>query len=230
MTENGGIDWTNISVGIPNRWVTKVLADRANVNRVFVTLSGYRYGEDDGNVYRSSNRGQVWAPIGQTLPDIPVNDIVKDASGNLYLATDIGVFGAGTEGYNWEVIDGNLPSVIINDMHIHEASGVLYAATYGRSIYKLDLSALVLGAAEISENTKIAVAPNPATDFTIVTLTETTANALVEVYDALGRVVGKFNFKNERSFQLPVSNWKSGTYFLKVKTERTTQTKKLIVK
>lgn len=230
VTENGGSDWTNISIGIPNRWVTKVLADRNNVNRVFVTLSGYRYGEDNGNVYRSSNRGQVWAPIGQSLPDIPVNDIVKDASDKVYLATDVGVFGAATEAYNWEVIDGNLPSVVVNDMHIHEPSGVLYAATYGRSIYKLDLSTVILGTAELPENTTIAVAPNPATNFTTVTLAETASNTSIELFDALGRSVGRFNFKNEQSFQIPVSALKAGQYFLKIKTEKTTQTKKLIVK
>ena len=206
------------------------MADRNNVNRVFVTLSGYRYGEDNGNVYRSSNRGQVWAPIGQSLPDIPVNDIVKDASDKVYLATDVGVFGAATEAYNWEVIDGNLPSVVVNDMHIHEPSGVLYAATYGRSIYKLDLSTVILGTAELPENTTIAVAPNPATNFTTVTLAETALNTSIELFDALGRSVGRFNFKNEQSFQIPVSALKAGQYFLKIKTEKTTQTKKLIVK
>lgn len=230
VTQNGGTDWSNISVGIPNRWVTKVLADRDNVNRVFVTLSGYRYGEDNGNVYRSSNRGQVWGAIGQALPDIPVNDIVKDAAGSVYLATDVGVFGAATGDYNWEVIDGNLPSVVVTDLHIHEASDVLYAATYGRSIYKLDLSTVILGTAKTSEMTAIAVAPNPAKNFTTVTLAESAANIEIEVFDALGRVVGQFSFEKERKVQLPVSNLTAGTYFLQIKTERTTQTKKLIIK
>ncbi len=230
MTQNGGTDWENISVGIPNRWVTKVLADRDNVNRVFVTLSGYRYGEDDGNVYRSSNRGEVWGAIGATLPDIPVNDIVKDANGVVYLATDIGVFGAATEGYNWEVIDGNLPSVVVNDLHIHEATGMLYAGTYGRSIYKLDLATVVLGTSEIAETTNIAVVPNPATDVATVTFTETTASISIKIFDATGRSVGQFKAENKRRMQIPVSNLRSGTYFLQIKTNSNTQTKKLIVK
>lgn len=230
VTQNGGTDWDNISVGIPNRWVTKVLADRDNVNRVFVTLSGYRYGEDDGNVYRSSNRGQIWGAIGQALPDIPVNDIVKDGAGRVYLATDVGVFGAATDGYNWEVIAGNLPSVVVTDLHIQEASDVLYAATYGRSIYKLNLSTVILGAPEIAETTATSVAPNPAKNFTTVTLAESATTILIEVFDALGRAVGLFRFENERKVQLPVSNLKTGMYFLQIKTARSTQTKKLIIK
>lgn len=230
VTQNGGADWNNISVGIPNRWVTKVLADRDNVNRVFVTLSGYRYGEDDGNVYRSSNRGQVWGAIGQTLPDIPINDIVKDANGNVYVATDVGVFGAATETYSWEVIAGNLPSVVVNDLHIHEPSGVLYAGTYGRSIYKLELSSVVLSTTATSEVNTFTVAPNPAANFTTVTLATMTANTSVELFDALGRSVGQYDFKNARSLQIPISNLKSGTYFLKVTREGSSQTQKLIVK
>ncbi|HBR55773.1 MAG TPA: hypothetical protein DEA82_16940, partial [Flavobacteriaceae bacterium] len=62
-------------------------------------LSGYRYGEDDGNVYVSNFRGQGWGAIGASLPDIPINDVVKDANGVLYLATDIGVFAAASEAY-----------------------------------------------------------------------------------------------------------------------------------
>ncbi len=230
VTQNGGTDWNNISVGIPNRWVTKVLADRDNVNRVYVTLSGYRYGEDNGNIYGSTNQGQSWGAIGAALPDIPVNDIVKDATGKFYVATDVGVFAAGTGDYNWEVIDGNLPSVVVNDLHIHEASGVLYAATYGRSIYKLDLATVVLNTPEISKNTSITVAPNPARDFTTITLSEVALNASVEVYDALGRVVAQYNFTKERNLHIPVSNLKTGQYFLKIKSGDVSQTKKLLVK
>ncbi|WP_432412812.1 VPS10 domain-containing protein [Rasiella sp. SM2506] len=230
MTQNGGMDWINISVGIPNRWVTKVLADRNHVNRVYVTLSGYRYGEDNGNIYASNTQGQSWGAIGAALPDIPVNDIVKDAAGKFYVATDVGIFGAGTGDYNWEIIDGNLPSVLVTDLHIHESSNVLYAATYGRSIYKLDLSTVILGTAEISKITTSAVAPNPATDVTTVTLAETAANASVEVYDALGRIVRQFKFNDERNLKISVANLKAGTYFLKITTESTSQTKKLILK
>jgi photosystem II stability/assembly factor-like uncharacterized protein len=228
VTENGGANWNNISVGIPNRWVTKVLADRAHVNQVFVTLSGYRYGEDNGNVYLSSNKGQEWAPIGQTLPDIPINDIVKDAEGALYLASDIGVFTAESEPYNWEVLDGNLPSVVVTDMHIHEPSGVLYAATYGRSIYKLDLG-VTLETTEISKTMPITVTPNPARNFTLVTLAETSSQSAVEIFDTLGRLVDKFDFQNERRLKIPVENLRAGTYFLKIKANGTTQTKKLVV-
>ncbi|QIE60322.1 T9SS type A sorting domain-containing protein [Rasiella rasia] len=230
VTQNGGNDWTNISVGIPNRWVTKVLADRDDVNRVFVTLSGYRYGEDEGNVYRSSNRGQVWGAIGASLPDIPINDIVKDANGNTFLATDVGVFGAATEAYVWQVIDGNMPSVVVNDLHIHEPSGMLYAATYGRSIYKLDLASVTLSTSEIEDTIKASIFPNPASDVVTIALTETVAQANIVIFDALGREVGNHSFKNQQRLVLSISTLETGSYFVKVITPFATSTKKLIVK
>jgi len=46
ITQDGGANWTNISSALPNRWVTKVLASRDDINSVYVTFSGYRYGED----------------------------------------------------------------------------------------------------------------------------------------------------------------------------------------
>jgi|TARA_R110002020_G_scaffold474772_3_gene707249 photosystem II stability/assembly factor-like uncharacterized protein len=230
VTSNGGTDWANISIGIPNRWVTKVLADRENINRVYVTLSGYRYGEDDGNVYLSNFRGQGWGAIGASLPDIPINDVVKDANGVLYLATDIGVFAAASEAYSWEVIDGNMPAVVVNDLHIHEPSNTLYAATYGRSIYKLDLGSVVLGTSEVALLDDMLVYPNPASDKVQIKLAKQSGEAAVLVVDALGRTVATYSFKNKRTLEVPLSGLERGTYFLKVNTESGTATKKLIVK
>ncbi len=210
--------------------MTKVLADRENINRVYVTLSGYRYGEDDGNVYVSNFRGQGWGAIGASLPDIPINDVVKDANGVLYLATDIGVFAAASEAYSWEVIDGNMPAVVVNDLHIHEPSNTLYAATYGRSIYKLDLGSVVLGTSEVALLDDMLVYPNPASDKVQIKLAKQSGEATVLVVDALGRTVATYSFKNRRVLEVPLSGLERGTYFLKVNTESGTATKKLIVK
>ena len=116
--------------------MTKVLASREDVNSLYVTFSGYRYGEDDGHVYKSTDSGENWLDISEGLPDIPINDIVQDQYGNLFLGTDIGVLSSLDDGANWEPFGENMPSVVINDLFIHEASEYMYAATYGRSSYK----------------------------------------------------------------------------------------------
>ena len=45
ITANGGASWKAINEGLPQRWITSILADPIQKNRVYLTLSGYRYGE-----------------------------------------------------------------------------------------------------------------------------------------------------------------------------------------
>ena len=126
VTQNSGANWTLLSDTLPNLWVTKVLASSSEVSHVYVTFSGYRYGEDNGHVFKSADFGSTWIDISNNLPDIPVNDILKDNYGNLFLGTDIGVLASADEGENWEPLGINMPSVVVNDMHIHENSEYLY--------------------------------------------------------------------------------------------------------
>ena len=100
LTTDGGGNWTTISADLPDRWVTKVLASRFDAQTFYVTFSGYRFGEDNGHVYKTTDNGANWTDIGTSLPDIPVNDIVQDAWGILFLATDVGVLASDDEGAN----------------------------------------------------------------------------------------------------------------------------------
>ncbi len=230
ITEDGGTTWNNISSTLPDRWVTKVLADRNDPNTVYVTYSGYRYGEDNGHVYRSTNKGVNWDLVGTDLPDIPINDIVQDANGNLYLATDIGVFASGTQGGSWEVLGSNLPSVVVTDMHIHEADQTLYAGTYGRSAYKMDISGVVLGTADADFEAKIALYPNPASEFVTIELGDIHSKWVVVIYDSMGRWVLESEAQNARNIQLDVSGITAGIYYAKVSAGNNATTKKLIIK
>src|SRR5207249_3488160 len=42
ITRNTGTSWTEITAGLPNRWITRVVVDPTDVNTAYVTLSGYR--------------------------------------------------------------------------------------------------------------------------------------------------------------------------------------------
>jgi photosystem II stability/assembly factor-like uncharacterized protein len=231
VTEDGGATWNDISGILPNRWVTKVLASREDVNTVYVTLSGYRYGEDDGHVYKSTNLGVSWTDISTGLPDIPVNDIEQDINGNLYLGTDIGIIASGNQGTNWEVLGDNIPSVVVTDMHIHEASQYLYAATYGRSSYKLDLSTVVLGAEETDLNNDVVLFPNPASDFVTITLPYASEKISVTMYDQLGRqVISRLFSEAKTKVQLQTESLPQGLYYVKITQGSSQTTKKLLVK
>ncbi|WP_435577597.1 VPS10 domain-containing protein [Gilvibacter sp.] len=223
-TTDGGSNWTQVSSTLPDRWVTKVLTSRFDTNTLYVTLSGYRFGEDNGHVYKSTDFGASWTNIGASLPDIPVNDIVQDAFGNLFLGTDIGVLGSEDEGATWVPIGANMPAVVVTDLDIHEADELLFAATYGRSSYKLDISVNVLSTDEFTADAELILAPNPANELLNITSSLPLQDASLSIYNALGQVVLELPF----SQSIDVSELQAGVYFLQLSSAEGTQTKRFI--
>ena len=230
VTQNGGSNWTDISAGVPNRWVTKILASREDPNTVYLTLSGYRFGEDVGHVYKSTDSGNNWSDISTSLPDIPVNDIEQDSFGNLFVGTDIGVLATKDEGVTWNVLGENLPSVVITDLHIHEGSQFLFAATFGRSSYKIDISDDILSLAENSFSSEVKVFPNPASDFVTITLKNTANTLSLDIYDVMGRLVKQQSLDSKKEQRISVEDFQAGIYYLKISQGKKQTTKKLIVK
>ena len=230
VTEDGGTNWTNISVNLPNRWVTKVLASRNDLNDVYVTFSGYRYGEDDGHVFRSVNKGTSWFNISDNIPDIPVNDIEQDQNGSLYLGTDIGVLASGNLGTSWEVLGENIPSVVVTDLFIHEGTQFLYAGTYGRSSYKLDLASIVLGTNDDTYSLDLVIFPNPASEKVTIKLPYEFIGTRIVFYDSLGRSVLEHVLSEPNNKEMiDISGLESGVYFVTVKQGTNRATERLIV-
>ncbi|MBX2826993.1 MAG: T9SS type A sorting domain-containing protein [Flavobacteriaceae bacterium] len=227
ITQDGGTNWDHVSTSLPDRWVTKVLTDREDLNAFYVTFSGYRYGEDFGHVYRSEDVGANWIDLSATLPDIPINDIVKDRYGNLFLGTDVGVFASSDNGANWAPFGENMPPVVITDMHIHEPDELLYAATYGRSAYKMDISDDVLSTESEAFAASIVLHPNPASEIVNISLQEASAHELT-IYDSLGRIV--MTKQNSTDGTLNVSSLSSGTYYVRIDQGGNSAVKRLLVK
>jgi len=231
VTEDGGAIWNNISATLPDRWVTKVLASRDDINSVYVTFSGYRFGEDNGHVYKSSDKGANWIDISTALPDIPINDIVKDSYGNLFLGTDIGVLASSDDGITWGNLGENLPSVVVTDMYIHEATEYLYIGTYGRSMYKLDIADDVLANDNVSYDEGIFMYPNPASEFVNISMPSSSQKVSVIVFDQLGRQTLHQDFhEGGMKIQLLLSSIPQGVYFVKISSGKSQTTKKLLVK
>ncbi len=227
VTQDGGINWTLVSANLPNRWVTKVLASRTELNTVYVTFSGYRYGADEGHIYKSTTSGAGWVSISSNLPDIPINDVVEDLNGNLYVGTDVGVFASGTNGAFWEVVGDNLPSVPVTDMHIYDSSEYLYVGTYGRSAYKMDISNIVLNVEAIISESDIAVYPNPAANDVYIENLSAQGELKVKLIDIHGRIIRRASLLDK--LRLDVSTLQAGMYFVNIGSNEGVVTKKLII-
>ncbi|MFK8055582.1 MAG: T9SS type A sorting domain-containing protein [Saprospiraceae bacterium] len=228
VSQDQGANWNNVSSDLPNLWTTKVLADRNDVNTVYCTFSGYRYGSDLGHVFMSTDAGNSWTDIGTGLPDIPVNDIVKDVTGNLYVATDIGVFRSDDNGTSWESLGDNLPSVVVTDLHIHEADNFLFAATYGRSAYKISIPEDPIASNSNELMNLLEIYPNPASEVVTVSLPITSKNVTVKIYDNMGKVV-ETRAINGGDTKISTSLLSKGNYYLKVIEAGNSTTRKLVV-
>ncbi len=152
VTTNGGGTWTDISAGLPLRWVSRVVADPESTNVAYVTLSGFRQYDSAAHVFRTRDFGQTWTNIGASLPDVPVNDLIVDPAmpTNLYIATDLNVMYSTDRGLNWSVLGTALPGVTVHDLAFHAGSRRLYAFTHGRSVWSIDVSTIGLGGMTIA--------------------------------------------------------------------------------
>ena len=196
VTKNGGTSWQKITSGLPVLWATFIKTDRTNPEIAYVGFSGFRYGFTDAHIYKTTNAGASWTRISNDLPQVPVNDLEIDpANPNLlYLATDIGVYYSVNGGTNWIKFGTKMPSVVVTTLNFAVNSRILYAATYGRSIYKITAPATSFAANNsglqngVSTNA-VSVFPNPAADYCTIKLAENKTGSIIKLYNSAGHIL-----------------------------------------
>ncbi len=145
-TTNAGTSWTNVTTGITGS-PTYVAIDPLDANNAWVTISGYSGGN---KVFMTINGGTTWTNVSSNLPNLPANCIVYEPGtlDRVYVGMDVGVYYKDNSGPNWTLYNAGLPNTVISDLEISPANPTkLYAATYGRGTYKVDL---VVSAAPVS--------------------------------------------------------------------------------
>ena len=145
---NSSVTFTRIDTPVqPTRFISGVAVDPGNANHAFVSYSGYNLATPTtpGHVFEVTfNPGggtATWTDRSYNLADLPITGIALDAStGDVFASSDFGVLilKAGTT--TWTPAAGSLPPVAVYGLTLDTTARVLYAATHGRGIYKLDLS------------------------------------------------------------------------------------------
>ena len=146
VSKDGGNSFTMISQKLPKGlYVSRVIASKYNVARVFVTLNGYRNDHFNAYVYQSDDYGTTWKQIMKDLPSEPVNVIKEDAVAEqvLYVGTDGGLYVSLDGGNSSMAWTKGLPaSVPVHDLEIHPRDHEIVLGTHGRSLYVGKLDAL----------------------------------------------------------------------------------------
>ncbi len=141
-----GANWELINTGLPDSYVTRVVTSDTDANRVFVTHSGYKDGDNEAHIYISNDQGTLWTSIDGDLPNVPINDlfiIPNTGDSILFIGTDFGVFGSLNQGSSWELLGQGMPSVPVLDLDIDLTANRLLAGTYGRSAFTIDLEPIL---------------------------------------------------------------------------------------
>ncbi len=130
----------------PRRFPSGIAIDHTNANHAWVSFSGYEAytPTTPGHVFEVTvhDDGSVaWSDISYNLGDQPITGIARDeVTGNLFVATDFGVDMLVSGATTWVPAGTNLPPVAVYGLTISSSARVLYAATHGRSAWRLRLS------------------------------------------------------------------------------------------
>lgn len=229
--------WFNRTNGLPDSlYFTYVITDDSLPGRIWVTCGGF----DSGiKVYHTRDAGLTWENISRNLPNLPVNCIVQDECSPLntvYVGTDHGVYYTNDSLDVWKPWHYTLPAVIVSELEIHYSERRMYAATFGRGIWSVNLVDTVLCNPYLSvplpEDTldipsteakslfDVRVAPNPVQDkLQLYWQSGTSGQVHWGVVDVMGRRVSAGILQNPASgsstvLQTPLQ---SGVYYMELK-------------
>jgi hypothetical protein len=134
---------------VPNRMITGVTPDPGDPNTAFVAFGGYSRtwtegpGADlsgAGHIWKvtASSTGATWTDVSGNLPDVPADNLLITTTGRVLLGTDMGMVETTLTGLrkgspSWT--RSVLPITVVSQV-IEGPDNNLYAATFGRGIYR----------------------------------------------------------------------------------------------
>jgi hypothetical protein len=149
----GSVTYTRLdtlAANSPGRFVSSIYIDPTNPNHAWISYSGYSAltPATPGHVFEVTyNQGAgtaTWTSLDGAglgaLQDLPITDLVRDdTTGDLYASSDFGVMTLANGATSWQIAGSGLPAVEVAGLTIVPGAHVLYAATHGRSAWKLNL-------------------------------------------------------------------------------------------
>jgi photosystem II stability/assembly factor-like uncharacterized protein len=137
VSRDDGINWIEISEGLPVKSVVAVCSSRHKESRVYAVLKSIE--EDDYRPYLfiSENNGSSWKPISNSLPEDRINCILEDPDLKdlIYAGTDRGVLISPDTGTSWTSISKKLTTASIQALAWAGDNRYLVAATHGQSLF-----------------------------------------------------------------------------------------------
>jgi hypothetical protein len=167
VTKSGGSEWTNITknVGLPGpRYVATIEPSHFEEGRAYVAFDGHRSDDDNPLLYVTEDFGQTWKPLRANLPWGSTHCLREDTQNAdlLFVGTEFAVWVSLDRGASWTKLNNNLPTVAVHDFAFHPTAGEIVAATHGRSLWILDVTALRQMTPEVLKAQVYLFKPNAA--------------------------------------------------------------------
>ena len=147
--------------------MTELAVDPDNSSHVVLSVGGYSAAQKVYETFNANAASPSWTSIVRNLPNVPINCIVmnNDAANSIYVGTDIGVFVTNDNRVNWIMYNNGLPTTRVYDLEINTAAAtdVIFAATFGRGVFKADtytgcsISASLTGSVNGLEYSEVSV-------------------------------------------------------------------------
>ncbi len=238
LTKNSGKTWFRSKDNLPidSMNISSIEFDNNNPNKIWVSV----YTSDSGlNLYSTQDFGKTWVNASKILPSgIAILSIVRDQNSmdnTIYAGTNKGVVFTNDDATEWLPYMENLPNVKVSEVEIHQKTGELYAATYGRGIWKTQTISAVKENNN-NDSLDVEIYPNPVKNKLNLRIAENlemrNLKVNIAVFDITGRNVFNtnsqlFSTKTELNFDV---DFLSGVYFLQIKGVGFEIVKKFIVK
>jgi hypothetical protein len=120
----------------PTRYCTRIVASPTDVRVAYATFGGFV----NDNVWVTRDGGTTWSALGAALPAAPVHTLAihPQRPSWIYIGTEVGVFASEDGGVTWSPTNEG-PANVASD-ELFWSGQVLYCATHGRGMYRIDLS------------------------------------------------------------------------------------------
>ncbi|WP_282031495.1 VPS10 domain-containing protein [Winogradskyella eximia] len=225
-TINGGASWVQSSLSLGGGRINEIAVHPTDSDKIAIaTTNGQK-------VYVSSDHGLTWTSILWDLPNFSAQALVWQDNGKdgLYVGMNYGIYYTDNDlGDTWAPFNNGLPNVRINELEINAVEGKLYAATYGRGLWRSNLYNETLSISDFEFN-NFSLYPNPASN-EVNLKWNNSEDVAVRIYNTLGKLM--FYSKNvnlSNDYKIDTSAFKTGVYFVKLNTSKGEIIKKLILK
>ena len=142
---DGSQTWNEITgSNFPPRNLNRLAVDPKDPKTVYAVFGGFNVETPDtpGHVFVTHDGGGSWTDMSLDLPDAPLSSVVVDGRAKyagVYIGGTLGVWVLQAGSNNWLPYGTGMPFSLVSSLKLNPATGVMAAATFGRSVWVIDM-------------------------------------------------------------------------------------------